>query len=111
MNVAHRCEDYGWHEEGCNAVGEPLDGRTGALCLADHLDDLGEKGIRTDPLSPHDKATRAVHGASGNFGLHVFLDRNWLAADHRLVNRTMSLQHHAIDRNLLARPDPQPSPT
>ena len=38
----------------------------------------------------------------------AFLDRDRLAGDHRLVDGTRAVDHHAVDGNLLARTDPQP---
>ena len=60
-----------------------------------------------DPLGAHDEGAGAVDGAADDLVARRLLDRDRLAGDHRLVDRAPPLEDDAVDRHLLARPDPQ----
>jgi len=78
------------------------------LRLAHHLHDLREECVRANSLGPHYKASGPIHGAACDLGRYVLLDGDRLAADHRLIDGTVAFEHDAIDRDFLARSDPQP---
>ena len=103
----HRGRDHGGHEVGRHRVGQALDGRAGALRLADHAHDLREQGLGADPLGAHDEAAGRVHRGPDDALARVLLDRHRLAGHHRLVHRARALGDDAVHRHLLARPDPQ----
>ncbi len=108
MNVMSATHDHARHEVGRDLVGQALDRRTGPARLADHPDDLGQHRLGADPLGPHDQGPVAVDRAADDAISGPFLDRDRLARDHRLVHGARAFEHDAVDRHLLARPDPQP---
>jgi hypothetical protein len=85
-----------------------LDRRARALRLAGHGDDARQQRVGADPLGAHDQAARRVQRRAGHGVAGTFLDRHRLARDHRLVDRAISLEHHAIDRHFLAGAQAQP---
>ena len=98
------------HEPACQSVRHPLDRRAAALRLAHHPDDLGKQGLRTDPLGAHREAARAVHRGADHRVARPLLDRDRLAADHRLVDCATTVDDHPVDRHPLTRPHPQQVP-
>ena len=50
----------------------------------------------------------AVDGAADEPVRRAFLDGDRLAGDHRFVDEARALDDHAVDRDLLSRPDPEP---
>ena len=101
-------QHHGGYEEACHRVGEFLDRRAAALGIRDHLDDFRQQRVLADALGGHDEAARLVDGTAGDVVALGFLDRDRLAGDHRLVNRARTLDDGPVNRDFLARPDPQP---
>jgi len=108
-NVATAAASTRGHEVRRHHVGEPLDRRAAALAPSPtHAHDLGEHGRAADALGAHHELpvpliVPAVTAAAGGH-----LDRERLAGDQRLVDRAGALDDDAVDRQLLARTDPQP---
>lgn len=57
-------------------IAVPLDGCSRSLCFTHHLDNLREKGIRTDPFRAHHETSRSIHRSSPDTGACPFLHRN-----------------------------------
>ncbi len=96
-------DDNGRHEVASDYIGDPLDGRAGALRLGYHLDDLGKHGLGADPIGPHDETARAIERSADNLVALAFLDRDRLARHHGLVNRTAPVENLPVHRHLFAR--------
>ena len=95
------------HEIAGHAIDQSLHRRPAALRLADHADDLRQQRVAADPLGPHHQAAGAVDRAADDLGSRLFLDRDRLAGDHRLIDGAAALDDDAIDRHLFAGPDAQ----
>ena len=59
-----RDRDYRRHEPAGNGIGKPLDRRTAALGIGDHLDDPREHGVAADLLGAHHEAAGLVDRAA-----------------------------------------------
>ncbi len=103
-----RNRDHRRHEPARHLVGEPLDRRPRALGGRDHLHDAGEHGVAADLFRPHDEAACRIERAGDDFRSHVLRHRHGFARDHRLVDRRAAFDQLAVDRNLLARSNPEP---
>ena len=93
------------HEDAGDVVGQPLDGRLGALGLLDQADDLGERGVAADLGRLEAERAGAVEGGADDLVARALLHRDGFAGEHRLVHRRAPLEHHAVHGDLLARPD------
>ena len=97
----------GRNEPGGDLVGQRLDRCARPLGVGHHPDDLRQHRVAADPLGTHQQAPRAVHGCSGDLVPRDLLDRHRLAADHRFIDGTATLDNDAVNRDLFARPDAQ----
>lgn len=104
----HGREHDGRDEIRCNEIDEPLDRGAAALSFAHHADDLREKSVAAHSLGTHDESASSVDGRADQAVARFLLDGDWLAGNHRFVNRTDPLHYHAIDGDFLARPHAQP---
>ena len=68
----------------------------------------GQHRFAPHPLGPQTSVPVPLTVPPISFSPGPFLDRDRLAGDHRLVDGTRALDHHAVDGNLLAGTDPQP---
>ena len=99
--------NYRRHKHRRHAIRQPLDGCARALRFAHHLYDARQQRFRTDVLGFHDECARTVYGPAGGTASRRFFHWNRLARDHRLINGTRPLRHHAVHRNAFARPHAQ----
>ena len=95
------------HEHLAHPVGEPLDRRLGALGALDQLDDPREGGLATHVRRAHHERARGVDRGADDLVAGRLGDRDRLAGEHGLVDGRGALDHDAVDRHLVARPDPQ----
>ena len=69
-----------------------------------------ESALAAEPLGlDHDDAV-AIHGGPGNTVAGPLVDRGRLPRQHRLIDARFPLDHFAVDRDRLARPDLDPVP-
>ena len=84
-------------------IRESCDGSLGCRRIADHLDDLRERGILTDSGRAALKEARLVQGR----GLHLIadrlVDRQTLTGQRSFVHRTCARNYKAVHRDILAR--------
>ena len=102
-----RYRNHRRHKEQRNTIGQALQRSLRSLRLGHQRDDLRQHRFVADLGGTHDQAAGAVEGAAGDVIALGLLHRHRLAAQHRLVDIAASLQHHTIERNLLAGPHPQ----
>ena len=107
MKVITAAEQHGRDEIRRDHVDEPLNRSAAALRLAHHADDLREQRVAADSLGAHDESAGSVDGRADQAVARFLFDRDWLARDHRLVDRAGPFHDDAIDGNLLARPHAQ----
>ncbi len=107
MKVITAAEQHGRDEIRRDYIDEPLNRSAAALRLAHHADDLREQRVAADTFGAHDESAGSVDSRADQPVARFFLDRDWLAGDHRFVNRAGPLLYDAIDRNFLARPHAQ----
>ena len=106
----HRGEDDHRHEVGRHLVCEPLDSRLAALCLSDHLDDLGEQGFRAHPLCLHHERPGSTDGATGELCAGTLLGRDRFACDHGVIHRALAADDDAVHWYAITRLHPQSVP-
>ena len=97
-------DDHG-HEHAGHAVGHLRDGRLGRGGVADHADDLGQGGILADAGGLALDEARLIDRRGGNRVARFLVDRDALAGERGFVDCGMALEHHAVDRDVLARAD------
>ena len=73
----------------------------------DELDDPGERRVAADPRGAHHERAGRVERRADDLGARPDLDRDRLAGQHAGVDRRRALDDDAVDRDLLAGPDPQ----
>ena len=98
------------HEPSRHAVSQPGNGCAAALGLAHPPHDLGQQGAGTHALGAHDKTTRAVVRAARHSVAGSLVHGQGFSGDHGFVERAGALLDHAVDRNALAWPHPEPIP-
>jgi hypothetical protein len=89
-------------------IGQALDRGAGPSRLVHHADDLGEHRVGPDVLGPNDQAAGAVDRATDNPVTRSSSHRDRFAADHRFIDRAFSFDDYSVNRDFLARPDPEP---
>ena len=92
----YRRDDHHGHEPSGHGVGQLLNGRPRALCLADHAHNLREEGVAADAVGLHDDATGPIDRATSDLRLRRLLHRNGFPGHHRLVDRGGPFQHDAV---------------
>ena len=97
-----RDRDHRRHEPAGHLVGQPLDRRAAALRGRHHLHDLGQQRVAADLVGAHHETARDVERAADHARVLVLGHRHGFAGHHRLIERGMPLQHHAVDRHLVA---------
>ena len=102
--------DHHGDEPTGNFVGQALDGRSRALGVRNHADDLRQHGIAADFSCLHDEATGLVHRPAYQLCTDLFGDGHRFTGDHRFINRTASFDKAAIDRDLFTGANPKPIP-
>ena len=70
--------------------------------MGDQLHDVGEDRVVTNFLCAHYQRTRGVLGATDNTIIRFFTDRQWFSGEHAFVDRTVTFEYHAINRDLFA---------
>ena len=103
-----RHRDHGRHEPARHLVGEALDRRARALRRRHHLDDAGEHGVAADLVGPHHERARLVERAADHAVAGLPGHRHRLAGHHQFVDGRAAVDDRAVDRDLFARPHPQP---
>ncbi len=93
------------HEHARHLVRHPLHRCFGPLRLGNHLHNLRQDGLRAHPLGFDDQAAGGIHRRANGVVTHPLGHRNRLARNHGLINRTCTLDDHAINGHLLARAD------
>ena len=94
----HRRDEVAGHD-----VYEALDRRPTALRLRDHLHDLGEHGLGSDPLRKDDERPTSVDRGSGHPVALALRDGQRLPCEHGLVDAAAPFDHAAVRRNPFAR--------
>src|SRR5262249_11898853 len=89
------------------AVGEPLRGRLRVLSLLDELDDLRERGVRTDRAGARTQGSLLVDRRADQLLAWMLGNRQALSGDHRLVNRRFAFFDERVDGDLGAGADQQ----
>ncbi len=107
-NVSPEAADHGGNEKPRNPIGKALDGRAAALRFTYHAHNLGKYGFAADAFGPHQHGARAVYGCAYDARSRRFFHRHRLAGQHRLIDRALAFQHHAVDRNFFSRTHAQP---
>jgi hypothetical protein len=82
-----------------------LDRGLRSLGTLDQPADLTEDGPLPDPRRLEDERARRHEGAAEDRVRRPLVDRHRLAREHRLVDRGQALTNHAVDRDLLPRPN------
>ena len=91
----------GWHEDGGHAVGDPLDGRLGALGLLDEADDLGKGRLGADLRCPEGKASALVDRGPEYLDPGLLRDGHALAGEHGFIDGGGSCQDDTVRGDLL----------
>ena len=104
----HRNGQHHRHEDARDLVGEPLNGRAAALGFGDHVHDLPEQRVATDPLGAHDETAGAIDGAARHLVADGLFHRERFAGDHGFLDIGMAFHDHAIDRHLVTWNHAQP---
>ena len=102
-----RHEEHDRHEHLGDAVGQPRDGRLRPLRTLDEGHDPGERGIAPDARRTHHEGPGRIHRRADDLVAGTLDGRQRFAGEERLVDRGGSFDQHAVDRDLVARPDPQ----
>jgi hypothetical protein len=79
-----------------------LDRSAGPLRFRHHADDLHQQGIAANALGAHNETARRIDGRSSHLVAGLFFGRHRLAGDHRFIDRAVAVEHHPVDRHLLA---------
>ena len=88
-------------------VGEFLDRCSRALCLGDHVDNLGKHGVAADFLGPHGQCAGRVDCGPYYLVALLFFDRHGFTCDHGFIDQARAAQNHTIDRHLLSWTNPE----
>ncbi len=91
------------HEHRADAVDQALDRCLGRLRMLDHADDPGQHRFRADRGGTQHQPALAVDGAAGHAVVDMLGHRQAFAGQHRFVGMAVAVDHHAVDRNALAR--------
>jgi len=94
--------DHHRHEHRRNLVGDLLDRRLAALRLLDQADDLSQRRLPPHARCPELEQPLFVDRGPDHFHPRQLIDRQALAGNHALINSAVTLQHHAVDGDLLA---------
>src|SRR5581483_6049497 len=73
----------------------------------DHVYDLPEQRVATDPLGVHDETAGSIDGAARHFVADGLFHRERFAGDHGFLNIGMAFYDHTIDRHLVTWNNPQ----
>ena len=93
------------HEHAGHLVGDLRDRRLRGRRVADHLDDLRKGCVLADARGAAFQEARLVHRRGRDGRARRLVGRDTLARERRLVDRARALEHHAVDRDALARAD------
>jgi len=93
------------HEIAGYAVGKPLDRRLAPLRLLHQPHDLLQHRVAPDPGGTHAERAGPVERGTDDRIACLLLHRQRLAGQHALVHRRGPIDHLAIHRDLLPRPD------
>ena len=104
----HRNRQHRRHEDARDLVGETLNGRAAPLGFGNHVHDLSEQCVATDPLGAHDETARAVDGAACHLVPDGLFHRERLAGDHGLFHAGVTFDHRAIHGHLVTWNHAQP---
>ena len=97
---SHRRYGYDdWYENGDHAIGKGLDGKAGALCFLDHLDNAGEHGVLAHARGLHHQGSLTIERPACEQVLLRFLNWNGLACQHAFIDERRPLEDDAIHRN------------
>ena len=100
----HSQRHHGGHEDRRDLVRQILDRRAAGLRVLHHLDDLRQRGLLAHRRCLEAEAARLVDGAADDRVARRLGHRQALAGEHGLVDGALPRRHHAVDRDLLARP-------
>ena len=93
------------HEHAGHLVGDLRDRRLRGRRVADHLNDLREGRVLADARGAALEKARLVHRRGRDGRARRLVGRDALARERRLVDRARAGEHHAVDRDALARAD------
>lgn len=87
------------HKNTRHFIYEMLDRRFGRLCLLYQCNNMCKHSLLSRRGCLHlDKAVR-IHGSSDHTITHLFVRRQWLSCNHRLIQCTKSFYNHTIHRH------------
>lgn len=92
-------------EEARHGVGDLGDRSLGGSGIADHLDDLSQRGILAHAGGLTAEEARLVGGGGADFVADGLVHRDALAGQGTLVDCTGAFQHHAVHRDILTGAD------
>ena len=105
-----RENEHDRHEDGGDPVREPLHRRLARLRVCDEPRDLRERRLAPDACRAHDEPAAEVDRRARDLGSRGDLDRGALAGQQRPVDCGAALDHDAVGRDLLARPNDEDRP-
>ncbi len=109
---SHKRPDYEGHDGNANHcrhkvagdnVSKTLNRSFASLCFLHHSDDMSQRCILTHLACFDFKAARLVNSGTYNPITHLFLHRDTLPGNHRLINAGVALANYAIHGHPLAR--------
>ena len=100
-----RGSDHGRGEIAADDIGQPRDGRLGALGFFDQLDDARQHRRAAHFTRSKEKTSRCVDGSAENEVPGRFVHRYALAGQRGFVDRGLAAHHFTVDRNAFAWPD------
>ncbi len=95
------------HEVEADPIGQRADRRLAALGLADHSDDPSQHRIAAGLSGFDAQHPGLIERAAEDAVFYIFLHRQALAGEHRLIQRRTAPHDRAVDRDALAGPDQQ----
>ena len=93
------------HEHARHAIRDLCDRGFRCRRVADHADDLRQRGVLSDPRCLTPQKARPVDGCRRHAVARMLVHRDAFARQRRLVNRALPVQNHAVHGNILPRAD------
>ena len=99
----HSDAQHHGHKNRGDAVGKLLYGDLASLRLLHEANDMGEKGLFTDPVRPDVQQPFLVDGGTQHLVTRSAVYGHGFSRHHGLVDRTFTADDHAVCGNLLTR--------
>ena len=101
-----RQSEHGRRVARSKAVDETLGGRATGLRLLDGIDDARQHAVTGGCRRPDLEQVALIDGAGKDLVADALVHRQAFTGDRRLVDDTLALQHHPVERHAPARPHP-----